>query len=444
MLDAFARLVLQWALLLLLGLCTPAEAGKTAFPLQISANQRHLEDADGRPFLIVADTAWSLIGDLSREEADHYLEDRRKRGFNTILVSLIEHRFSRNAPGNFYRRKPFAAGGFAAPNDAYFDDAEWILRRAQDRGFLVLLVPAYLGVNGGDQGWYGEMRNGGVAAMNAYGTYIGKRFSKFNNIIWVQGGDYDPPDMNLVDALAGSIARANPSALQTVHGGRDARTDLVWQASWKRLDTLYTYGNVAQAALVQYRVSPARPFFLIEGLYEGENGATEETVRATAYSALLSGAGGQVFGNNPVWHFSGPGVHEETGTWQKALASRGAQSMTYLMQFFETIPWWELEPDQGKLLTPQRQPASSIAVGARSPGERVVVVYLSGTDSVALQVKADWPSTRDIRWFDPSSGQYMAATEPTAGVAGALEYHVPAARNASGYRDWLLIAKQRD
>lgn len=442
--DTFARRVLRWALLLLLVLCTSAEAGKAAFPLHISANQRYLEDAAGQPFLMTADTAWSLIGDLSREEADRYLEDRSKRGFNTILVSLIEHRFSRNAPGNFYKRKPFAAGGFLAPDDAYFDDAEWILQRARDRGFLVLLVPAYLGVNGGDQGWYGQMRSGGVEAMKAYGTYIGKRFSKFNNIIWVQGGDYDPPDMSLVDALAGSIARADPDALQTVHGGRDARTDLVWQAPWKRLDTLYTYGNVAQAALVQYRVSPARPFFLIEGMYEGENGATEETVRETAYSALLSGASGQVFGNNPVWHFSGPGVHEETMPWQKALASRGAQSMTYLTRFFETIPWWDLEPDQGNLLMVQRQPASGIAVAARSPGERLVVAYLSGMDSIALQVKADWPASRDIRWFDPSSGGYTDAEAPMAGTAGTLEYRVPAIRNASGYRDWLLIAKQRD
>ncbi|MBP0587490.1 DUF4038 domain-containing protein, partial [Mycobacterium tuberculosis] len=121
--------------------------------------------------------------------------------------------------------------------------------------------------------------------------------------------------MSLVEALAGSIARADPDALQSVHGGRDARTALVWKAPWKKLDTLYTYGNVAEAARVQYLVSPARPFFLIEGMDEGENGATEETVRGAAYSALLSGASGQVFGNNPVWHFSGPGIHEETVPW---------------------------------------------------------------------------------------------------------------------------------
>lgn len=130
--------------------------------------------------------------------------------------------------------------------------------------------------------------------------------------------------------------------------------------------------------------------------------------------------------------------------WQKALASRGAQSMTYLKRFFETIPWWDLEPDQGKLLTTQGQPAAGIAVAARSPGERLVVVYLSGMNSVVLNAQANWQSTRDIRWFDPSSGQYMAAKEPIVSVAGTLEYRVPATRNASGYRDWLLVVKQRD
>src|SRR5262249_11542249 len=130
-----------------------------AFPLRISQDHRYLEDASGQPFLITGDAAWSLIGDLSREDADKYLADRQSRGFNTILVSLIEHQFSRNAPRNYYKHAPFAENGnFSKPNEAYFADADWILKRARDRGFLVLLAPAYLGVNGDDQGWYKPMQ----------------------------------------------------------------------------------------------------------------------------------------------------------------------------------------------------------------------------------------------------------------------------------------------
>ena len=74
---------------------------KAAFPLGIATGNRYLEDAAGRPFLIHGDTAWSLIAQLTLEDAGRYLQDRRARGFNTILVNLLEHMFSSKAPATF-------------------------------------------------------------------------------------------------------------------------------------------------------------------------------------------------------------------------------------------------------------------------------------------------------------------------------------------------------
>ncbi|MDB5560877.1 MAG: hypothetical protein JWN11_295, partial [Hyphomicrobiales bacterium] len=39
------------------------------FPLRVSADKRHIEDSNGRPFLINGDSAWSLIADLNRDDA---------------------------------------------------------------------------------------------------------------------------------------------------------------------------------------------------------------------------------------------------------------------------------------------------------------------------------------------------------------------------------------
>src|SRR4029453_2741845 len=41
------------------------------------------------------------------------------------------------------------------------------LRRAAEKGLLVLLAPAYLGFAGRDQGWYEEMKANGAAKMRA-------------------------------------------------------------------------------------------------------------------------------------------------------------------------------------------------------------------------------------------------------------------------------------
>jgi hypothetical protein len=136
-------------------LATAAELPGTGptFPLAVKAGRRHLVDATGRPFLIHGDTAWSLIAQLTREDVLLYLDDRRARGFNTILVSLLEHRFATNAPANAYGEPPFLQPeAYNTPNRAYFRHADWVLRRAAERGFLVLLTPSYLGIGGGSEG----------------------------------------------------------------------------------------------------------------------------------------------------------------------------------------------------------------------------------------------------------------------------------------------------
>jgi len=241
-------------------------AQDAVFPLQAPAQSHYLEDSQGRPFLIMGDSAWSMIADLSLEDVELYLDTRKRQGFNTILVSLIEHKFARNAPANFYREAPFSDADFERPNDAYFDHAETFVEAAARRNMLVLLCPAYLGAGGGVEGWYGDMVAAGPEKLNAYGRYVGRRFARFRNIIWVQGGDGDPSDKTLVNALAAGIAEGNPGALQTVHANRDTVTSLFWkEASWLSVDTVYTYDDVAVAVLVRYQSGPHRPFFLFAG-----------------------------------------------------------------------------------------------------------------------------------------------------------------------------------
>jgi hypothetical protein len=106
----------------LLGLLSPASAA--VFPLKTADNGRFLIDQKGEPFLVAGDTAWSLMAQLSDENIDRYLDDRQRRGFNSIIVNLIEHRFSSNAPLTRAGLAPFTrTGDFSTPNPAYFDFA---------------------------------------------------------------------------------------------------------------------------------------------------------------------------------------------------------------------------------------------------------------------------------------------------------------------------------
>ncbi|MBV8361779.1 MAG: DUF4038 domain-containing protein [Deltaproteobacteria bacterium] len=117
------------------------------FPLVARPGQHYLEDAAGKPFLIYGDSALSLIAQLTGEKVDLYLDDKRARGFNALLINLIEHRFSTNAPANAYGQQPFMkSDDYSTTNERHFAHADWVLHQAANKGFLVLPTPSYTGL----------------------------------------------------------------------------------------------------------------------------------------------------------------------------------------------------------------------------------------------------------------------------------------------------------
>ena len=102
------RLVLLVAVSLI-GPLIPASAA--TLRLKTADNGRYLVDQNGQPFLIVGDTAWSLIVQLGDGDIDRYLEDRQKRGFSSIIVNLIEHKFCAVPPKTRAGLAPFTKAG---------------------------------------------------------------------------------------------------------------------------------------------------------------------------------------------------------------------------------------------------------------------------------------------------------------------------------------------
>jgi hypothetical protein len=70
------------------------------FSLKVNEGKRFIVDQNNVPFLIQGDALWALIVGLTREETEQYLRNRRLKGFNTILVNLIEHKFCKSPPKN--------------------------------------------------------------------------------------------------------------------------------------------------------------------------------------------------------------------------------------------------------------------------------------------------------------------------------------------------------
>jgi Protein of unknown function (DUF4038)/Putative collagen-binding domain of a collagenase len=425
------------------GVALAAEAGTMpVFPLAVEPGKRYLIDAAGEPFLIHGDTAWSLIAQLTREEAELYLDDRRARGFNAILVNLIEHAFATDAPANIYGEPPFLEpGDYSTPNEAYFGHADWVLRQAAERGILVLLTPSYLGWGGGSSGWYDAMAENGTAALRRYGQYLGRRYRNFTNILWVDGGDYDPPRKGLVRAIANGIRRYDSRALHTAHTAPETVAIEYWGSErWLQVNNVYTYGPVYGPALEQYRRPERMPFFLLESAYENEHGVTERSLRTQAYHAVLSGAAGQVFGNNPIWHFDAGGLYPAPVTWQQALDSRGAQSMTHLRSLLTAVPWWHLEPDiDNSLLTHGLGSEEDRAVAARSVDRSFAVLYLPSDRDIAVDLEQLAGPQVVAHWYDPANGRLSEVSGSPFQATGSRRFRPEPDTNSSGFDDWVLI-----
>ncbi|UZD71187.1 DUF4038 domain-containing protein [Brucella sp. JSBI001] len=426
------RFVVAIIATILLFMAAGSSHATASFPIKISQDRRIFEDATGKPFLLHGDTAWSLIAELKREDVEDYLQDRRKRGFNAILVNLVEHQFSRHPPANAYGEKPFNGEAFVDLNPKYFDHAAWVIERAQQLGFVVLLAPAYLGVSGGDQGWFRDIEAAGPEKMRLYGQKVAERFRQYPNIVWVFGGDFNTPDENLVSSMAEGIMKISPSSLKTVHPSPETSTAEIWgKENWFSFDTLYSYKDVHAGMLKRTAEDTAMPVILLETFYEKEWESTPQTIRRNAYGALLAGAAGQFFGNNPIWHFSSSGLFAYDGTWPDALNSPGARSMAIMKALFGKLPWPQLQPDrQRRIVVNPESYGSSLSDGTLS------VIY-GDADGFAVQkdvVRQGWQAV----WFDPVSGSFADAVQPEVDASIAI-YTPRQSKNAGGGTDWLLL-----
>jgi uncharacterized protein DUF4038 len=316
------------------------------FPLKVSADGRHLADRSGRPFLVVGDTAWSLVAQLGEHDAIRYLDDRSRRGFTAIIVNLIEHKFATNAPANRRAVHPFRLpGDFAHPVVAYFDAAHRVIEEAGRRGIAVWLCPAYLGWKGGDEGFFKEIAQAGPDALRQYGRFVGARFKDLHNVVWMLGGDYalSPAERWVGDELAVGLVEGGAMQIMTAHGGQTTGVTTFGDRPWLAVETVYSYKpDLGPELRAAYRAQPIRPFVLIESTYEGEHDAAPARIRRQAWTAMLSGAAGQFFGNNPIWHFDGPTLFPFSGNWRQALDSRGSHDMARLAAFFRARAWHDL------------------------------------------------------------------------------------------------------
>jgi len=406
----------------------------TQYPLKLNTDNRHLEDQLGQPFLINGDTPWSLIVGLTKTEADFYLEDRRSRGFNSVIVNLIEHAFG--GPANREGNLPFnPVNDFTQPNELYFQHADWVINKAAEKGILVILTPAYLGYNCGSEGWCSEVKATSLANLRGYGNYLGNRYKDYDNVIWMHGGDVAAGDFGALDhvnAIADGIREIDPGKLFTAHGVRWSSAINDYNEPWLEINN--TYSDCNSSALNtrrDFQHSPVIPFFYAEGRYEGESSTDGRCLRSQAYWSVLGGSTGHFFGNNPIWLFA-------TG-WEAALDLPGSHSMTYFGDLFATRPWSLLVPDYDEAIVGGNRgniTTNDYVMAARASDGSVIMAYLPKSSTVTVNMATVAGSAADAWWYDPENGNSQYIGEFT--TSGLQNFTPP------DNSDWVLVIDNAD
>lgn len=420
-------------------------AGQT-FPLHVSENGRYLIDATGKPFLMAGESPQAMMVNCSVDDAELFFANRQSHGFNAAWINLLCRKGTggREDGSTFDKIPPFdTPNDLGTPNDAYFARCEQIMQIAAKHDCLVLLDPCetidHLKL----------MVDNGPDKCRSFGRYLGNRFKRFDNLIWMSGNDFQSWKGERSDqaalALAQGIRDEDPHHLQTVELNyltSTSRDDPKWD---KLIDLsgAYTYYPPYAQVIKDYNRSPAKPVFMVESDYEFERDSTPAVLRRIEYWSILSGATGQLYGNGYTWPFA--------NGWKQKLDTPGAVEFAYIKKLFEPRAWHLLVPDQKhEVVTAgygtfdgSETPGSvygmtsDYVTAARAADGSLVMAFLPTRRTVTVDMtKLRGPTT--ARWYDPSNGRYHAIDGTPLANSGPHSF-IPPGNNADGDGDWLLV-----
>lgn len=420
--------------LLLISIITFGQSKTTKLPwengkLKITENGRYLQHENGEPFFWLGDTGWLLPERLNRDEAEFYLAECSKRGYNVVQIQTIDRVPAINAYG-----QSSMPDGFNFKNIdqkgvyGYWDHLDFIIKAAEKRGI-------YIGM---DCIWGGLVGSGqmDVKQAQAYGKFLAERYKNSPNIIWFIGGDIRGDLKTEVwEALAVSIKAVDKNHLMTYHPrGRTSSATWFNNAEWldfnmfqsghrrygqRKGDGDYTIAENTEEDNWMYvekslAMTPLKPIIdgepsyedIPQGLHdENEVRWTANDVRRYAYWSVFAGSFGHTYGHNSIMQFYKPGVSGSffpTRYWYDCLKDPGYNQMKYLKALMLAFPFFERIPDQ-TVIAGQNGERYDRAIATR--GKDYLLVYNYTARPMQVDLSKISGAKKKCWWFNPKNGE---------------------------------------
>ena len=422
------------------GLSTDPDKGR----LQVSENGRFLQYADGDPFFYLGETAWELFHRLSFQEAESFLENRRKKGF-TVIQAVILAEINGLITPSVNGEVPLVDLDPGRPNESYFLFVDSIVELAASKGLFMGLLPTW-----GDK--VDKQWGQGPVIFNKenayqYGTFLGERYKDHLNIIWIIGGDRPcKGNEDVWNALARGIRSVDQNHLMTFHPmGTGSSSECFQGAEWLDFNMHQSghgdrYIPNYRKIMADYALHPIKPCMDAEPIYESHpfswnprNGfAGADEVRRAAYWALFAGAHGHTYGNHCIWQMYSEKVkpvNYPPMTWYEALDLEGAWDMIHVRRLMESRPMLHRYPDQSVIFGNAGGTVDHIAA---TQGDGYVFIYLPSNHEVIVEFRHIKGEAFKTWWYNPRTGEAVFIKDIEGQAREA--FRVPV-----GGVDWVLV-----
>jgi hypothetical protein len=427
------------------------------FAASVHTSNRYLLDQYGVPFLMRGCSPWLMMTyATTASELRTFFSLRFFQGFNTAIAMFCPPLgYAGNNSATEDGLRPFngqtsnwATIDVTDPNETYWARVDTMLAVAAANGFTVVASPMdWFGWVGAGPSGTDPITAQGTGGWSTYGQFLGARYAETPNLVWMLGDDYGSDDWAACDQYVSAMA----NGIRTGGANHPMMSLLYQQPSYDNttvlalcdLATTYDYHPVYHQHIAAYADTPTLPVLLTETQYEGEDNeglvgapAGADVIRRQLLWALTSGAPGGFYGHATEWQFL-------TG-WE-TLATTAITHTKAIYNYWATLPWWTLAPDDGSgLVTAGRGTryngtgsvgplTNSYATCCRNTANTLAVIHVPTARTISIN-EATMAGTVTAQWVDPTNG----ATQTATGSSG--DYTTPG-NNAAGDGDWLLVVR---
>jgi len=439
-------------------LAASAQVSKTSGRLIVSKDGRDLQYEDGAPFFWLGDTAWELINKLTLNEIKLYLDNRASKGFNVIQLTALSTG-DLNKP-NRYGEIPLHNLDPLTPNEKYFAILDSVVELSRKRHMFVAIVATW-----GDKVVKPTGSDGGSVIFDKnnaypYGKWMGSRYKKFSNVIWIMGGDV-PGEKDAVDyrpiwrEMARGIGEGcNHQCLITYHPNGE-RSSSQWMQSeeWMDFNMIQSSHGRRNAPVWEMikrdrSLTPVIPVLDSEPNYEDHPMSPWPTwksdsgyfrdydVRKQLYRAVFSGGCGVTYGHHAIWQFVNerdPVINYAERGWVNALDRPGAFQAGYLRKLMESRPLLGRKPDETIIMEGQGEKGQLIEA-FRGDNDNYAMIYIPVGRKISIDPSFLKSKKIAAWWFNPKDG--AALNIGTFQQAKHLDFIPPVSGSEN---DWVLV-----